>query len=107
MGYLTDNLAVGQNTADCPELYPYAMVIDYYLRDKFTAPSAPDQLGAAMKEKLPDVEVWQYSVVKPNRVIFRFKDEPTRDTASTAFLSLNPAVGIRRTEFRNTPDRVL
>jgi hypothetical protein len=105
VGYLFDNLAPGQISVECPERYPYALVVDYYVRDKFTAPSPVDQLGAAVKASLPDVEDWQYSVVHPQRVIFRFKNSATRNTASTAFLRLDPGVAIRRTEFRDPPDR--
>lgn len=87
MGYLTDNTTIGRygRIGDCPALYPYELVVQWAENDPFFYPKAVDQLGLAIKEVLPDVEDWQYSVVRvsENRMKLRFKDEAARSTART------------------------
>jgi len=107
VGYLSDNLAPGRSVADCPELYPYAMVVEYSRNDPFFAPGPVDQLSLAIREALPDVEVWQRSIVRPdeNRVKFRFRSEGERTQGSNALTSVDPSISIRRIVFQNPPDR--
>lgn len=83
MGYLQDNLPYGVSIADCPDLYPYELVVAWVVNDPFTAPSIVDRIGLLVKGVLPDVEDWQFSVIKSreNRVKLRFKDEGSRTLA--------------------------
>ncbi len=111
MGYLTDNTSIGPygRYADCPDLYPYELVVVWQLNDKFTYPNGADTMGLAVKEVVPDVEDWQYSVVRgyENRVKFRFKDEATRTLAKTKLTNydIGAIVVIKLVEL-NPPDRV-
>ena len=108
MGYLQDNLAYGQTVADCPDLYPYALVVEWVPLDPYTAPPLVDQIGLLVKSVLPDVEDWQYSVIKEreNRAKFRFKDEASRTKARNK-LAADPQFEfyVRQLVDQNPPDR--
>ena len=80
MGYLQDNLPYGVSVADCPGLYQYALVVEWVVNDPFTSPKIVDRIGLLVKGVLPDVEDWQFSVIKEreNGVKLRFKDEGSR-----------------------------
>ena len=87
MGYLTDNTTVSRygTIGDCPDLYPYALVVQWVVNDPYFYPDSIHQLLFAIQEVLPDVEDWQLSVYvkRENRAKLRFKDEATRTTART------------------------
>ena len=108
MGYLQDNLAYGQSVADCPDLYQYALVVEWVVLDPYTAPSIVDRIGLLVKEVLPDVEDWQFSVIKgrENRVKLRFKDEAARTKARNK-LGADPQFEfyVRQLVDQNPPDR--
>ena len=54
MGYLTDNIPLGRNSAFCQDLYRFRLVVQ--------PGSASDAtISAIIKDELPDVEEWQYS----------------------------------------------
>jgi hypothetical protein len=108
MGYLQDNLPYGVSVGDCPELYPYALAVKWLVNDPFTAPSIVDRVGLLVKEVLPDVEDWQFSVIKSrqDRVKLRFKDEGSRTLARNK-LAVNGEFEFHITQLvdLNPPDR--
>jgi len=94
--------------ADCPDLYPYALVVEWVAVDPFTYPPIPDALGAMVKEVVPDTEDWQFSVLREreNRVKFRFRDAAKRDTARAKIeASGDFAFYPRQIASLNPPDR--
>jgi len=108
MGYLQDNLPYGVSVADCPDLYQYALVVSWVVNDPFTAPTIVDRIGLLVKEVLPDVEDWQFSVIKKrqDRVKLRFKDEGSRTLARNK-LTVNGESEYYITQLvdQNPPDR--
>lgn len=106
MGYLYDHLTWGQSTADCPALYVYGMVVEYALKDPFMYPKPDDALGLRIKEFLPDVEDWQFSVIRSGTVTFRFHRTADRDTAKNALSGIRPEIRITRIAYLNPPDQV-
>lgn len=117
MGYLSDHLrATGKNWADCPELYPYAMVVRYVMRDPWMYPNPDDAIALAIKVQLPDVENWQQSVIRPDgnrrhyeglrEIKLRFYTEADRNIAKDALLSVGYEIFIREVTFMNPPDLV-
>ncbi len=111
MGYLGDNTTIGAygRIGDCPDLYPYALVVRWVVSDRFFSPKPIHQVTLAVKEVLPDVEDWQCSVIRPreNRAKLRFKDEATRTVARNklALLTSGP-ISIRDLVDLNPPDLV-
>ena len=107
MGYLTDNIGPSK-VGDCPVLYPYEMIVEWGVNDPFAAPQPIDFLLARVKETLPDVEVWQLSVMRENKSYtkFRFASEAARNQASNSVLAIPPgSIFIKRVRFQNPPDR--
>ena len=107
MGYLYDNIPVGGSVADCPDLYPYELVVSWIRNDPFFHPGPVEQLALAIRAALPDVEVWQRSVVRPreNRVKFRFRSADERTVGANALSSVDPSVYVVQTVEQNPPDR--
>lgn len=107
MGYLTDNVPAGRSVADCPDLYPYAFVVEWIVNDPFFHPSPVEQLAGAIRDVLPDVEVWQRSVVRSgeSRAKFRFRSEGERLIARNALVSVDPSVFVTGITEQNPPDR--
>lgn len=109
MGYLDDNVPIGVRTADCPELYPYALVVTWIDKDPFGFPQPNDLIALAIKEVLPDVQDWQWSVdTKPQlrRAKFRFKDAGTRTIAKNKIeAGVDTSVQITQVVLLNPPDR--
>jgi hypothetical protein len=107
LGYLSDWLdARKQNWADCPEAYPYAMVIEYVLRDKYMYPKPDDAIALAVKERLPDIEDWQQSVIRTGRLKLRFHRTTDRDTARDALSDVPIEIAITNVTYMNPPDLV-
>ena len=108
MGYLTDNVPIGQTWADCPELYPYALVVEWIDGDKFGSPKANDVIKLAVLASLPDVEDWQTSVdTRPGlrRIKLRFKNAGTRTTARNKIESdIDSSVFVTNVVELNPPD---
>ena len=110
MGYLADNLPPGRSVADCPDLYPYELVVEWLVNDPFFSPSPIEQLAGAIREVLPDVEVWQRSVVRPDetRAKFRFRTEGERTTARdriSGYGAVGPSIFVSRVVEQNPPDQ--
>lgn len=104
MGYLFNNYPFGTTGIECPVLYPYGMEVEWEARDKFVAPKAIDLIGLAIQAAIPDVEEWQWSVIKGNRIIFRFRDISRRMDGYNGLATVGLEVAIRRIIFRNPPD---
>ena len=108
MGYLSDNVPIGIRTADCPDLYEYALVVEWIDNDKFGFPQPNDLIKLAVLEVLPDVEVWQVSVdTKPGlrRVKLRFRNAGERTTARNRIeTGIDVSVQITEIEELNPPD---
>jgi len=104
MGYLFDNYPFGTKAVECPVLYPYGMEVEWEARDKFVAPNLVDLIGLAIKKAIPDVEEWQWSVIKGNRIIFRFRDIARRMDGYNGLATVGLEVAIRRIIFWNPPD---
>ncbi len=109
MDYLADNLSPGRSVADCPDLYPYELVVEWIANDRFFHPGPVDQLALAIREVLPDVEVWQRSVVRPDeaRAKFRFRTEGERALGRNALSSVGPSIFVTRIVDQNPPDQVV
>lgn len=105
MGYLFDNYPSGTKAVECPVLYPYGMLIEWEPRDVYAMPGPVDRIGLAMKAALPDVEEWQWSVLKGRRIIFRYRDIARRMDGYNGLTSVGYEVAIRRVFFLNPPDR--
>ena len=54
MGYLTDSIPLGENSAFCQDLYVYRMIVQPGARSDV-------ELSAIIKDEIPDIEEWQYS----------------------------------------------
>jgi len=111
MGYLTDNTTIGAygRIGDCPDLYPYALVVRWNVNDRFHAPKPIQQVMFEVKDVLPDVEDWQCSVLRPreNRAKLRFKDAATRLVARNKLsLLVGGPISIRDLVDLDPPDRV-
>lgn len=108
MGYLDDNVPIGIRTADCPDLYPYALVVEWIDNDKFGHPQPNDLIKLAVLEVLPDVQDWQVSVdTKPalRRVKLRFKNAGTRTTARNKIESgIDASIYVTNVVELNPPD---
>lgn len=113
MSYLTDNIGPSR-VGDCPALYPYEMVVEWGVNDPFAAPQPVDFLSVVIKEVLPDVEVWQLSVLRDDPVRrdeqtyakYRFASEAARNQASNTVLAIPPGpIFIKRVRFQDPPDR--
>ena len=104
MGYLTDNISIRSGGAICTDLYPFAMIVRYALNDPFTAPNAVDTMSLAIKEVIPDVEEWQVSVLRDDRVKFRFHTEAQRNQASNALNTIDVEIQVKKIAFQNPPD---
>lgn len=109
MGYLADNLPAGRSVALCPDLYPYELVVTWIVNDPFFSPGPVEQLALAITAALPDVEVWQRSVVRPreSRVKFRFRSADERTTAANALSAVDPSIFVVQLVEQNPPDRVV
>jgi len=106
MGYLSENFP-GKSWIDCPDAYPYAMIVEYTLRDPFMYPKPDDALALVIKDRLPDVEEWQASVIRVGRVKFRFHKEPDRAAAKDALLTnVGFEIFVTGISYQNPPDRV-
>jgi len=94
--------------ADCPDLYPYELVVTWIVNDRFFHPGPVDQLALALTAALPDVEVWQRSVVRErdDRVKFRFRSADERTTGAAALAAVDPSIYVVRIVEQNPPDRV-
>ena len=107
MGYLYDNLPFGRKFADCPALYEYALIVEYEQRDLFMYPPPDDKLGLIIKEVLPDVEDWQFSVIRAGRVKFRFHDTGQRETARVRLLGdVGSEIRVTDILYQNPPDQL-
>ena len=54
MGYLSDNIPLGQNYAFCQDLYLFRIILQPgYLSDV--------EITSIVKDEIPDVEEWQFS----------------------------------------------
>ena len=108
MGYLTDNVPTGLGWADCPELYQYALVVEWIDNDKFGHPKANDVIKLAVLAVLPDVEDWQVSVdTRPGlqRIKLRFKNAGARTTARNKIeADLDSSVFVTQIVELNPPD---
>jgi hypothetical protein len=93
--------------ADCPDLYPYELVVEWLVNDRFFSPGPVEQLAGAIREVLPDVEVWQRSVVRPDetRAKFRFRTVGERTIGASALASVDPSVFLTRIVEQNPPDQ--
>jgi len=65
MGYLTDNIPLGENSAFCQDLYVYRIIVQ-------PGSLSDSALSSIVKDEIPDVEEWQYSgrrrcPIVPNR----------------------------------------
>lgn len=106
MGYLADNLSPGRSVADCPGLYPYELVVEWIVNDRFFVPGPVEQLASAIRAVLPDVEVWQRSVVRPTRAKFRFRTEGERTLGRNALSSVGPSIFVTQIVDQNPPDQM-
>ena len=54
MGYLTDNITAGRNSAVCQDLYPFRIIAQPgFLSDS--------KISFIVKDEIPDIEEWQFS----------------------------------------------
>ena len=82
------------------------MVVEWALNDPFHGNGAVNTMSFAIQEVIPDVEEWQVSVLKGNRVKYRFHTEAQRNQASNALSFIDPAVQVKQIVFQNPPDSI-
>jgi len=105
VGYLFDNYPSGTKAVECPVLYQYGMLVEWEARDVYAVPKPKDRIALAIKAALPDVEEWQWSVIRGNRIIFRFRDVARRLDGYNALATVGYEVAVKRVFFLNPPDR--
>lgn len=114
MGYLFDNYPFGTVAVECPPLYPYGMSVEWQQRDPYVFIKPEDLIGLTIKDALPDVEDWQFSVIRPQRqfnrpptygrIVFRFRTTGHRLLGYNGLASVGPEIMFRRIIFLNPPD---
>jgi len=113
LGYLTDNLPQsppGKPIVQCPDLYPYALVVEWEKADPYMALQPEDALALAIRGVLPDVEDWQVSVIRKDKdrkkghVKFRFHTQAHRTLAQGALPDAGVELVLRSVTLVNPPD---
>ena len=90
MGYLFDNVEFGQATVECPPLYTFALTVRFARLDRFMPYDPADVITAVVKDRLPDVEDWQLSVLREDSIKLRFR---TASMRALAIEAINAHIG--------------